>query len=126
MVGYGEDKKVYKLFDISTLNIFIERSVQFEEEPIPYFELAPGECSSPQQLYDVSDDSCSDFSDMSDKNMDEYDISIYYSPSRPKSAEKILQDAGGVVGNPQEPRKTRYQTSNASLQVIVILLSTVI
>ena len=57
MVEYGENKKCYKLFDTSILNIFIERSVQFEEEPIPYFELAPGECSSPQQFDDVSDDS---------------------------------------------------------------------
>ena len=31
--------------------------MQFEEEIIPYFELAPGECSSPQHQDDVSDDS---------------------------------------------------------------------
>ena len=43
MVGYGEDTKGYKLFDTSTLKNFIKRSVQFEEEPIPDFELAPGE-----------------------------------------------------------------------------------
>ena len=43
MVGYGEDNKGYKLFDTSTCNTFVERSVKFEEEPIPYFELAPGE-----------------------------------------------------------------------------------
>ena len=63
---------------------------------------------------------------MSDKNMDEDDISSYYSPSRTKWAEKILQDAGELVGNPQEPRKTRSQTSNASLKVIALLLSTII
>ena len=59
MFGYGQDKKVYKFFDSSTLNIFVEINVQFEEEPIPYFELAPGEFSSPQQFDDVSVDSCS-------------------------------------------------------------------
>ena len=81
MVGYGEDTKGYKLFDTSTLKTFIERSVQFEEEPIPDFELAPGECSSPQQFDDVSDDSCSVFSNISDNNMD-----VDESPSRPKWA----------------------------------------
>ena len=48
MVGYGEDTKVYKIFDTSTLRTFVEINVQFKEEPIPNFELAPGECSSPQ------------------------------------------------------------------------------
>ena len=47
MFSYSEEKKGYNLFDTSTLKTFIERSVQFEEEPIPDFELAPGECSSP-------------------------------------------------------------------------------
>ena len=63
MEGYGEDKKGYKLFYPSTQKIFIEISVQFEEEIIPYFELAPGECSSPQHQHDVSDDSLSDIYD---------------------------------------------------------------
>ena len=43
MVGCGEDTKFYKLFDTSTSNTFVERSVNFEEEPIPDFKLAPGE-----------------------------------------------------------------------------------
>ena len=72
MVGYGEDTKGYKLFDTSILNIFIERSVQFEEEPIPHFELAPGEFSSPQQFDDASDDSCSIFYDIHEYYMDVY------------------------------------------------------
>ena len=50
MVGYGEDTKGYKIFDTSTLENFIKRSVQFEEEPMPDFELALGECSSPNNL----------------------------------------------------------------------------
>ena len=83
MVGYGEDTKFYKLFDTSTLNTFIERSVQFGEQPIPDFELASGECSSPQHLDEVSDDSCSVFSDNFDNDMVVDDIFVYYSPSRP-------------------------------------------
>ena len=61
MVGYGEETKGYKLFDTSTCKNFVERSVKFEEEPIPDFELAPGDCSSPQPFKDVSDDTCSIF-----------------------------------------------------------------
>ena len=114
MVGYGEDTKCHKLFDTSTLNTFIERSVQFEEEPIPNFELAPRECSSPQQFDDVSDNSCSVFSYISDNNMAVYDIFVDESPSSPKWDEKIIQAAGELAGNPQEPRKTRSQSNNAS------------
>ena len=55
MVAYGEETKGYNLFDTSTLKTFVERSAKFEEEPIPDFELAPGDCSSPQPFEDVSD-----------------------------------------------------------------------
>ena len=66
MVGYGEESKGYNLFDTSTCKKIVERSVKFEEEPIPDFELAPEDCSSPQPFEDVSDDTCSIFSDNSD------------------------------------------------------------
>ena len=46
--------------------------------------------------------------------MAEDDISIYDSPSSPKWAEKIIQAAGELAGNPHEPRKTTSQTSSAS------------
>ena len=42
MVGYGEDTKGYKLFDTSTGKYFVERSVKFKEEPIPYLNLHQG------------------------------------------------------------------------------------
>ena len=61
MIGYGEETKGYKLFETSNYNTFVERSVKLEEEPIPDFELAPGECSYPQPFEDVSDDTCSVF-----------------------------------------------------------------
>ena len=88
--------------------------MKFEEELIPDFELAPGECSSPQPFEDVNDDTCSIFSDISDKYVAKDYISVYYSPSRPKWDEKFVQEAGELVGNPHEPRKTRSQTSSAS------------
>ena len=116
MVGYGEDTKCYKIFDTSTLKTFVEISVQFVEEPIPYFELAPRECSSLQQFDDVSDDSCSVFYDIPEYYMVVDEIFVDESPSRPKWAEKIIQVAGELVGNPQEPRKTRSQTSNDSFK----------
>ena len=56
MVGYGEYTKGYKLFDPSSQNKFIERSVQIEEELMQEVELAHGECSHPPLHDDVSDD----------------------------------------------------------------------
>ena len=114
MVGYGEEKNGYNLFETSTLKTFIERSVQFEEEPIPDFELAPRECSSPQHLDEVSYDSCSTFSDNSDNDMDVYEIFFDQSPLQPKWDEKIVQESEELAGNSQEPRRTRSQTSKAS------------
>ena len=75
MVTYGEYTKGYKLFDSSTQNTFIERSVQFEEEAILDFELAPGECSSPQHQDDISDASLSDIYEIYYFYMVEYDVS---------------------------------------------------
>ena len=43
--------------------------MKLEEEIIPYFELVPGEHSSPQHQDDVSDDSFSDISYFCDPDM---------------------------------------------------------
>ena len=107
MVGYGEETKGCKLFETSTRKTFSKRSFKFEEEPIPDFELALGDCSSPQPFEDVSDDTCSIFSDNSDMNVAEDDISVDDSPSRPKWADKIVQEDGELAGNSQEPMRTR-------------------
>ena len=88
--------------------------MEFEEEPIPDFELAPGGCSSPQPFEDVSDDTCSFFSDIYDKNVARDYIYVDDSPSRPNWADKIVQATREFVGNPYEPRKTRSQNSRAS------------
>ena len=47
-------------------------------------------------------------------NVFEDEIYVYESPSRTKWAEKIVQAARELAGNPQVPRKTRSQTSKAS------------
>ena len=46
--------------------------------------------------------------------MDEDDINVHESPSRPKWSEKTLQVAGDLAANPLDPRKTRSQFHNAS------------
>ena len=113
MVGYGEEKNGYNLFDTSTHKTFIEISVQFEEEIIPDFELAPRQCSSPQHHDDVSDDSNSDFSDISDNEMVEYYFYLHDSLSIPKWEDKTIQVVGDLAGNPLDPRKIRSQFHNA-------------
>ena len=51
-VGYSEDSKGYKLINLSTNKSFIERCVQFEEEPLAAVEV--GEASSPPEPQEVS------------------------------------------------------------------------
>ena len=46
--------------------------------------------------------------------MDVDDFYVYESPSRPKWDEKIIQVARELAGHPQEPKKTRSQSNNAS------------
>ena len=51
---------------------------------------------------------------MFDITVDEHDVYVYDSPSRPKWDENIIQAARELASNPHEPRKTRSQTSRAS------------
>ena len=55
MAGYYEYEKGYNIFDPSSQKTFIERSVQFEEEPMQEVELVEGDCSHPPLNDDVSD-----------------------------------------------------------------------
>ena len=61
MVGYAEYANGYKIFDPSYQKFFIERSVQFVEEPMQEIKLVKGECSHPPLNDDVSDDYFYDF-----------------------------------------------------------------
>ena len=54
MVGYVKYSKGCNLFDLSSHKTFIERSVQFEEEPMQEVELREGDCSHPPLNDDVS------------------------------------------------------------------------
>ena len=55
MFAYDEFKNFYKLFDPSYQKKFIERSIQFKEEPMQEIELLEVDCSHPPLNDDVSD-----------------------------------------------------------------------
>ena len=84
MVGYGDNENVYNLFYPSFHITFIERSVQFEEEPMQEIELVKRDCSHPPLNDDVSHDYLSDFSDFV-MEYEYYDMNPYHdSPIIPK------------------------------------------
>ena len=104
-VGYSEDSKGYKLINLSTNKYFIERFVQFEEEPLAAVEV--GEASSPPEPQEVSKEFVeNDDSDLSDGDEFIADRNI---PTRTKWASKTLHAAGELVGYPHDPRRTRSQ-----------------
>ena len=113
MVGYDEYEKVYNIFFPLSQKTFIDRSVQFKEEPMQEIELVKGDCSHPPLNDDVSDDSLSDFYNyyIEDKY---YDMnSDHDSPISPKWADKTIQAVGDLVGDPLDSRNTRSQFHNA-------------
>ena len=108
-VGYYEYSKGYKLINLSTNKAFIERCVQFQEEPLATVEV--GESSSPPEPLNVSEEIVEHAdSDMSDNY---YLIADPNSPTRPKWAAKTIHAAGELAGNPNDPRRTRSQFESA-------------
>ena len=95
--------------------------MQFEEEVILDFELAPRECSYPQHQDDASDDSLYDISGIFYSEMAEDDVSEHDSPTRPKWVEKTLEAAGNLASNPLDPRKSRSQFHTTSFASEVYL-----
>ena len=90
---------------MSTNKYFIERSVQFEEEPLVAIEV--GESSSSLEPLIVSEETDEfDYSDMYDND---YLISYPNSPTRPIWEGNIIQVAGELVGNPSDTRRTKSQ-----------------
>ena len=88
---------------------FIERSVQFEEDPMSATK--NGESSSPPPPLTVSEEDGKFYdSDMFDIN----DLIEYpNTPTRTKWEAKTIHAAGEVVGNPSDPRTTRSQFESA-------------
>ena len=88
---------------------FIERSVQFQEEPLVAVEV--GESSLPPGPLIVSGETNEFvYSDMSDNDDLTADPD---SPTRPKWAEKTIHAAGELARNPNDPRRTRSQFESA-------------
>ena len=108
-VRYYEYSKGYKLINLSTNKAFIERSVQFQEEPLVAVEV--GEFSSPPEPLIVSGET-NEFvdSDMSDNYDLILDLDI---PTRPKWAAKTIHASEELAGNPSDPRRTRSQFESA-------------
>ena len=92
--------------------MFIERSVQFEEEPMQEIELVKKECSHPPLHDDVSDDYLYNFYDSDIEDYFYYIHSYHYSPISPKWADKTIQADGDLVRDPLDSRKTRSQFHN--------------
>ena len=88
---------------------FIERCVQFQEEPLAAVEV--GESSSPPEPLNVSEDIVEH--DDSDMSGNDYLITDPNSPTRPKWASKTIHAVGELAGNPNDPRRTRSQFESA-------------
>ena len=107
--SYYKYSKGYNFIKISTQRAFIERSVQFEEEPMPATKI--GESFSPPPPLTVSeeDDKFYD-SDMSDND------DLIADPNtltRPKWEANTIHAVGELAGNPSDPRRTRSQFESA-------------
>ena len=90
---------------MSTNKSLIERSFQFQEDPLVAIEV--GESSSPLEPLNVSGEtnefSTSDMSDNDDL------IAYLHNPTRPKWEANTIHAAG----NPNDPRRTRSQFESA-------------
>ena len=96
------------MIKFTTNKYFIERSVQFEEDPLVAIEV--GDSSSPPQPLIVSEET-NGFPnyDMSDNDELIPDINI---PTRAKWEERTIHVAG-ELGNPNDTRRTRSQFESA-------------
>ena len=108
-VGYSKDSKGYKLINLSTNKYFIERSVQFQEEPLVAVEV--GESSSPPDPLIVSGEN----NEFSDSDMSDNDDLIVdpTSSTREKWPANTIHAAGELAGNPSDTRRTRSQFESA-------------
>ena len=105
----SKDSKGYKMINFSTNRAFIERSAQFQEEPLPTVEV--GESSSPLDPLIVSEET-NEFADYDMSNNDDL-ITDPNSPTIPKWVSKRIHAAGELAGNPNDTRRTRSQFESA-------------
>ena len=122
-IGYTKESKGFNLLNIKTKQIFIERSVRFDE-PLQEVELVEENsvdfpsCSA-NNLGDKSGSDDSDFVEMI-SNISEKEISHSESDSEvqtnlPTWAKNTLSSAGENIGNPANRRRTRYEFQRAGI-----------
>ena len=97
------------MINLSTNKAFIERSVQFQEEPLVAFEV--GESSSSLEPLNV----CEEINEFDDSDMSDNDDLIVdtNSPTIPKWATNTIHAAWELAGNPSDSRRTRSQFESA-------------
>jgi hypothetical protein len=121
-VGYPDSVKGYRLIDISSNQLIIECSVQFEESVshVPQqphadtFILPPVRDDENAHANSSSDESydSEDSDDLDSESIHSYADSkhpdvVAEPEQRPKWAQTTLQDAGDLVGDPTYTRRTR-------------------
>ena len=90
---------------------FIERSVQFQEEPLAAVEVGESS-SSPEPLIVSGEDNEFDDSNMSEND---YLIADPKIPTRQKWEAKTIHAARELAENPNDTRRIRYQFESAPL-----------
>ena len=108
-VGYTEDSKGYKIINLSTKKYFIERSVQFREEPLVAVEV--GEFSSMPNPLIVSGET-NEYVDSDMYDNDDF-IADPENPTRTKWVANTIHATGELDGNPNDTRRTRSQFRSA-------------
>ena len=94
---------------MSTNKAFIERSVQFQEEPLVTVEVGKSSLTPDPLIISGETNEFVD-SDMSDNDDLIADLDI---PIRPKWEANTIHAAGELAGNPSDPRRTRSQFKSA-------------
>jgi hypothetical protein len=121
-VGYPDGVKRYHLIDISSDRLIIECSVQFEEivshapqQPHADTFIPPPVRDDEHAHADTSSDESSNSEDSDDLNSEsvqpdaesEHPDAVAKPEKRPKWAQTTLQDAGDLVGDPADTRRTQ-------------------
>jgi hypothetical protein len=110
-VGYPEGVKGYIFMDSHTEKFILSRSVKFEEESLHDFSEDPAEEPLVVTDEEESENSSSTSEKPSEKSFGsdtEDEEPFMAAPTQfPTWAEKTLQDAGELVGDPADTRRTR-------------------
>ena len=122
-IGYLEEYKVFKHLNIRTKQIFIERSVCFEE-PLQEVELVEENSdeipsSSANHLGDESESEGYDFSDMISfrKNISGLESYFYMPNHLPTWSKKTVSSTEQNIRNPTDPRRTWSDFQKAGISL---------